>query len=80
MRHRGESGSVKGRDGIVTWRMTADEAEEIADYLERSSVPHDAVRVDVAAIQSAIKDARFFEDQADDLAAAEATRGKWGAG
>lgn len=57
-RHGAESGAVSGKDGRVYWRMTADEAEEIADYLERSSLPQDVARVDVKALRRAVKDAR----------------------
>jgi hypothetical protein len=57
-RHKAESGEVSGRNGTVLWRMTADEAEEIADYIERSSVKHDLARVDVKALRRAVKDAR----------------------
>lgn len=56
--HKAESGSVRGKNGLVIWTMNIDEALEIADYIERSSEPHDMARVDVKAIRAAVRDAR----------------------
>lgn len=57
-KHKAESGIVRHKNGRVEWLMTPDEAEEIADYIERSSTEYDAARVDVAALRAAIADAR----------------------
>lgn len=65
MKHQAESGTVKGKAGKVVWTMSADEAEEIADYIERSSTEYDAARTDVAAIRAAIADARVSSGETD---------------
>lgn len=58
MKHQGESGTVKGRDGKVTWTLTADEAEVIADFMEEATTLADAARNDVRALRKAVSDAR----------------------
>ena len=60
VKHIAESGTVKGKDGKVVWTMTADEAEEIADFMEGVTVADDAAREDVRALRRAITDARTF--------------------
>lgn len=54
-----ESGVVRADvGGPVRWRMTADEAEELADFLDRMLPEDDAVRASVGALRHGVSYAR----------------------
>ena len=56
--HDGEIGRVRAKGINVVWKMTMDEAEEIATFIEESTTPRDAARRDAQAIRKAVNDAR----------------------
>lgn len=53
-----ESGRVRSKKGRIDWRLTLDEADEIASFIEASTSPKDAARRDAEALRRAINDAR----------------------
>lgn len=57
-----ESGAVRAKAfGRVRWQMTADEAEELADFIEEQTTPEDVVRQSVVALRNAAEFARCGE-------------------
>jgi hypothetical protein len=55
-----ESGVVRAKPGAkVRWVMTWEEAEELADFIERVTSEGDVGRQDVRALREGVKYARY---------------------
>lgn len=56
-----ESGIVKVKGQKVSWQMSPDEAEELADFIEYETAEDDAIRESVDALRKGVEYARTPE-------------------